>query len=82
MANKPKPMKSPKPPKWEKIPSGIPQWQKDILRDQYNSKYQEYIDKMAKWRRQNTPKPKTPKPPKQGVGNPDTPGFKMGRGTE
>ena len=48
----PKPMKSPKPPKDEPIPSYIPQWQKDILRQQYYDKYKEYLDKKKEWMRQ------------------------------
>lgn len=82
MAKQPKPMKSPKPPTMPKIPAGIPQWQKDVIRDQYNSKYQEYIDKRSMWKKQNTPKPKPIKTPKQGVGNADTPGFQMGKRTK
>lgn len=82
MANTPKPMKSPKPPTMPKIPAGTPQWQKDVIRQQYNSKYQEYIGKVSAWKKQNAATPKPAKSPKQGVGNANTPGFQMGRGTE
>jgi len=82
MANKPQPMKSPKPPTMPKIPANAPQWQKDLIRNNYNADYQNYIDKRAAWKRQNTPTPKPAKPKKQGVGNVNTPGFGMGKGTE
>ena len=82
MTKQPKPMKSPTPPKMPKIPPYAPQWQKDLFRNEYNEKYQNYIDNLAAWKRQNAKAPKPAKSKKQGVGNPNTPGFKMGGGTE
>lgn len=45
----PKPMKSPKPPKVQQVPEGTPQWQKDIINDQYYNKYQDYLRKKKQW---------------------------------
>jgi len=48
----PKTMKSPKPPQVPNIPKGTPEWQKNIINQNYYDDYRNYLDLKKEWSKQ------------------------------